>query len=69
MIVFKKVSNTALKIQRKLDSGKTASIPREYADSMEIKESDGKPYVFVNEKKSRKKGIARDSTALHHHSH
>lgn len=53
---FKKVSNTALKIQRKLDSGKTASIPREYADCMEIKESDGKPYVFVNEKKVQEKG-------------
>ena len=53
---FKKVSNTALKIQRKLDSGMSASVPPEYADCMEIKESNGKPCVFVNEARVQEKG-------------
>lgn len=53
---FKKVSNTALKIQRKLDCGKSAAVPKEYTGCMKIEEINGKAAVMVNEETVQEKG-------------
>lgn len=53
---FKKVSNVALAIQRKLNHGKTAAVPKEYADCIRIEEQSGKPIVMVNTNQVQEKG-------------
>lgn len=53
---FKKVSNTALKIQRKLKLGKKAAVPKEYADCMKITEINGELSVIVDEELVQKQG-------------
>lgn len=55
-IWFQKVSNTALQIQRQLTSGKSARVPKEYADCIAIEERSGKKVVLVNEEKVQEKG-------------
>lgn len=53
---FKKVSNTALNIQRKLNSGKKATVPKEYAECIHIEELSEKQVVMVNEYKVQESG-------------
>lgn len=53
---FKKVSNTAVKIQQKLELGKKAAIPKEYADCLRIEEICGKRTVLVDHDKVQGKG-------------
>jgi hypothetical protein len=46
---FKKVSNAALRIQRQLDHGKNASIPKEYVGYINIEEVGERNVALVNE--------------------
>lgn len=56
---FKKVSNTAVKIQKKLDLGKNATVPKEYTDCMSIEEVRGKKTVLVDHGRVQAKGGRR----------
>jgi hypothetical protein len=53
---FKKVSNTAQKLQQKLDQGKDVAISKEYADCIHIEERDGEKIVWVNHKQVQERG-------------
>jgi hypothetical protein len=56
---FKKVSNTALRIQRQLDLGKNAGIPKEYAGYISISEMCGRSVAVVNEEKAQESGCRK----------
>lgn len=53
---FKKVSNTALQMQRQLNLGQNVNVPKEYASCISIEDRNGKLVVMVNEDKVQRRG-------------
>ena len=61
---FKKVSNAAVDLQNRLNSGEDAKVPKEFEKSMEIQQNEGRKTVLINMEKVQIYGDQKGFSSL-----